>query len=312
MKKIFALILIAVMLLLASCSAKAPMSGRFMKGKGNYAEAGRYDKAPGEGQTGLYPDNGFVENDFIKTEENAISTFSADADTASYTMLRKLINQGYRWNELKATAGSVIRTEELVNYFKYSYNEPKPGELFGVKIQTTVCPWNTEHYLMTLSLATEKQITKTKNNLVFLIDVSGSMASEDKLPLLKKTFSYLTGMLGEDDTVSIVTYSGKEELVLDGCSGSKADLIQSKIDSLVASGSTNGEAGLKMAYQTAEKHFIQDGNNRIIIASDGDLNVGISSSEEMEKFITDKKNSGVYLSVLGFGGFMIRRRREEK
>ncbi len=301
MKKLLALILIAVMLLLASCSAKAPMSGRFMKGKGNYAEAVRYDYKPGEGQTDLYPDNGFVENDFIKTEENAISTFSADVDTASYTMLRKLINQGYKWKELKATAGAVIRTEELVNYFKYSYNEPKQGELFGVKIQSTVCPWNAEHYLLTLSLATEKQITKTKNNLVFLIDVSGSMASEDKLPLLKKTFSYLTGMLGEDDTVSIVTYSGKEELVLDGCAGNKGDLIQRKLDSLVASGSTNGEAGLKMAYQTAEKHFIQDGNNRIIIASDGDLNVGISSTEEMEKFITDKKNSGVYLSVLGFG-----------
>ncbi|MBQ1847097.1 MAG: von Willebrand factor type A domain-containing protein, partial [Clostridia bacterium] len=212
-----------------------------------------------------------------------------------------LINQGYKWKELKATAGPVIRTEEIVNYFRYGYEQPKEGELFGVKVKTTVCPWNGENYLMTLGLATEKQITKTKNNLVFLIDVSGSMASEDKLPLLKKTFSYLTGMLGGDDTVSIVTYSGKEEVVLDGCEGNKADLIQKKINSLVASGSTNGEAGLKTAYQIAEKHLIQDGNNRIIIASDGDLNVGISSIEEMEKFISDKKKSGVYLSVLGFG-----------
>ena len=296
MKKVFALLL-AVMMFLTSCSMKFSKDAAYdgMKYE-NYRQAAQ--EMPAEQ---VNEDAGFVENPFVKTAENAISTFSADVDTASYTMMRKLINQGYSFNELKSIAGTGIRTEELINYFKYDYDLPGENELFGVKIKTAACPWNRANHLMTIGLATEAQVTKTKNNLVFLIDVSGSMASDDKLSHLQKTFSYLTGMLGEDDVVSIVTYSGKEEVVLDGCAGNKGDLIQQKLNSLVANGYTNGESGLKKAYQIAEKHFIQDGNNRIIIASDGDLNVGISTTEEMEKFISDKKNSGVYLSVLGFG-----------
>ena len=295
MKKTVVLLLTVIMLL-TSCSMNMKYRARDGMNYENYPQAAQ--ETPAELQE---EKDGFVENPFVKTEENAISTFSADVDTASYTMMRKLINQNYSFSELKSTAGAAIRTEELINYFKYDYDLPGENELFGVKIKTVACPWNRGNYLMTVGLATEAQVTKTKNNLVFLIDVSGSMASEDKLPLLQKTFSYLTGMLGEDDVVSIVTYSGKEEVVLDGCAGNKGDLIQQKLDSLAANGYTDGESGLKKAYQIAEKHFIQDGNNRIIIASDGDLNVGISTTEEMEKFISDKKNSGVYLSVLGFG-----------
>lgn len=139
------------------------------------------------------------------------------------------------------------------------------------------------------------------NNIVFLIDVSGSMSSRDKLPLLKTAFSYLTDQLGENDIISIVTYSGKEEVVLDGCTGNKKETILSAIHSLQANGATNGEAGLQKAYQLAEKHRIEGGNNRIIMASDGDLNVGISSESALKQYITQKRDAGIFLSVLGFG-----------
>ena len=139
------------------------------------------------------------------------------------------------------------------------------------------------------------------NNIVFLIDVSGSMNASDKLPLLKTAFSHLTDQLGENDIISIVTYSGKEEVVLDGCTGNKKETILSAINSLIASGSTNGEAGLQKAYQLAEKHRIEGGNNRIIMASDGDLNVGISSESALKQYIEQKRDAGIFLSVLGFG-----------
>ena len=155
--------------------------------------------------------------------------------------------------------------------------------------------------LFRLTLEAPEAPESAGNNLVFLIDVSGSMSSSDKLPLLKKAFSYLVGNLTAKDTVSIVTYSGREAVVLDGCCGVNTDDIMNAINSLSASGSTNGEAGLTMAYQIAEKHMIDGGNNRIIMASDGDLNVGISSSSQLKSYIEEKRDQGVYLSVLGFG-----------
>ena len=244
----------------------------------------------------------FIENEFINATQTPVSTFSADVDTASYAYFRKLVNQGYNLTSLKDIAGRSIRTEEMVNYFKYSYNGPtKDTELFGVNVEIADCPWNEDAKLMVLGLQSEQIEIASSNNLVFLIDVSGSMSSSDKLGLIKKSFSYLVQNLGADDRVSIVTYSGKEEVVLSGCQGSKHEEIMNAINSLSSGGSTNGEAGIKKAYQIAEANYINGGNNRIILASDGDLNVGISSPQELENLISQKKNEGVYLSVLGFG-----------
>ena len=242
----------------------------------------------------------FVENPFVNTSENNVSTFSADVDTASYSYFRKLVNGGYKFNSLK-NGGSSFRTEEFINYFKYDVAGPKDGEIFGVYSEMTACPWNSDNMLLRVTLQTEIPKDEKANNLVFLIDVSGSMSSRDKLPLLKTAFSYLVSNLDGNDTVSIVTYSGKEAIVLDGCNGLDSVTIMNAINSLTASGSTNGEAGLTMAYQIAEKHFKADGNNRIIMASDGDLNVGISSADQLTAYIEEKRGQGVYLSVLGFG-----------
>ena len=242
------------------------------------------------------------ENPFIETAKNNISTFSADVDTASYTYFRKLVSQGYTLTELKdQISRAPLRTEEMINYFDYSYTLPTEGEVFGTEATVARTPWNEDSYLLMLGIATEELTEKGANNLVFLIDVSGSMASSDKLPLLKKAFSYLVSSLDERDRVSIVTYSGKESVVLSGCRGDRDEEIMSAVNSLEAEGSTNGEAGLTRAYSLAKDYFIEDGNNRIIMASDGDLNVGISSESELQSYIETKRDEGIFLSVLGFG-----------
>ena len=237
---------------------------------------------------------------FTNTSEYKFSTFSADVDTASYTYFRKLVGFGYTLEDLRHSS-ETFRTEEFINYFRYDEKAPGVDELFGVTTSLVSCPWDEQTLLFRATLQTETPITQAPNNLVFLIDVSGSMSSSDKLPLLKKAFSYLVSSLKPNDTVSIVTYSGREAVVLDGCTGSNPDAIMSAINSLTASGSTNGEAGLTMAYQIAEKHMKEGSNNRIIMASDGDLNVGISSAEQLTRYIEEKRASGIYLSVLGFG-----------
>lgn len=247
-------------------------------------------------------DVGAFENPFVSTADNPISTLSADVDTASYAYFRKLCNLGYSLTDLKnQMKGSPLRTEEMVNYFDYSYTMPAEGEIFGVKAEIAKTPWNENSHLLTVGIATSKSTERIPNNLVFLIDVSGSMSSSDKLPLLKKAFGSLVSALDEHDTVSIVTYSGKEEVVLSGCSGNKTDEIMAAVNALVPSGSTNGEAGLTKAYALAKDYYKENGNNRIILASDGDLNVGISSPEELKSYISEKRDEGIYLSVLGFG-----------
>lgn len=242
-----------------------------------------------------------VENKFIKASEANTSTFSADVDTASYAYFRKLVNSNSGLKQIIASTNGSLRTEEFINYFNYSYNAPENGELFGITANASHCPWNDDSVLLTIGLKADDAVEKTKNNLVFLIDVSGSMNASDKLQLLQKSFVYLTKNLNEDDTVSIVTYAGQESVVLDGAKGSEKDRILNAINTLKASGATNGESGLKMAYALAEKYMSPDANNRIIMASDGDLNVGISSAEELKSFISTKRDMGVYLSVLGFG-----------
>ncbi len=331
--RILALIIaLAILLSFAACSAAPEMNEDFennfspemsegeLEDKDEAADAPEYDaelpdamepgvnEKPGDEVIGdegnEIPDDvqkpSFVENPFISTQENNTSTFSADVDTASYTYFRKMIGRGYTFEQL-VNAGASFRTEEFINYFRYDVEYPGENELFGVKTELSACPWNEENLILRLTLQAEQAVNDGGNNLVFLIDVSGSMSSADKLPLLKRAFSYLVSNLDKDDTVSIVTYSGKEAVVLDGANGIETDEIMNAINSLKASGSTNGEAGLTMAYQIAEKHFKPEGNNRIIMASDGDLNVGISSADDLKTYIEEKRDQGVYLSVLGFG-----------
>ena len=298
-KVIISIIALTMLFSLVSCGAPNGMDGYYGEPVGPQSPSDMADAAVKDED---YEDYGkFIENPFISTYEENVSTFAADVDTASYSYFRKLVNSGYSLRELIATAGTSVRTEEMINYFDYGYADPDDGELFSTTMQIAPCPWNENAELMILGLQAKHLEEAQKNNLVFLIDVSGSMNSADKMGLLKSSFSYLVSNLDSDDRVSIVTYSGNERVVLNGCSGSKKDMIINAVNSLKAGGSTNGEAGLKRAYQVAEENFIPGGNNRIIMASDGDLNVGISSEEELQRLVEEKRDGGVFLSVLGFG-----------
>lgn len=240
------------------------------------------------------------ETGFQSVANNPLSTFSADVDTASYSNIRRMIEEGYSMEEIPAGA---VRIEEMLNYFSYDYRLPKKDEPFGVTTVIGDCPWNEDAKLLQIGLKTEEIdfSEAPDSNLVFLLDVSGSMCSDDKLPLLQKSFSMLADELGERDTVSIVTYAGYDQVILEGETGDNKEKIIEAINALEAGGSTNGADGIETAYALAEKYFIKDGNNRVILATDGDLNVGPSSESELDELITGKKESGVYLSVLGFG-----------
>lgn len=303
MKKVLSLALAIVLVLglpiFAGCSANhAPTGDGWYYAADDRNEGGIEMGGPDSVQQ---VPGSFIENEFINVADEPVSTFSADVDTASYSYFRKLVSQGLGINEIINYAGSSVRTEEMINYFKYDYTQPTDGELFGITAKAAPCPWNQDAVLFMLGLQAETAVNASGNNLVFLIDVSGSMMSDDKLPLLKKAFTKLTEQLGEDDIVSIVTYSGKEKVVLDGCEGTKTTDILKAVNALKASGSTNGEAGLRMAYDIAKKHYITGGNNRIIMASDGDLNVGMSSAADLEEYVSEKRSEGIYISVLGFG-----------
>lgn len=241
--------------------------------------------------------NEIIENGYKSVAANPLSTFSVDVDTASYANVRRMIEYGDYINP------DAVRIEEFINYFDYDYSEPTTDDPFSVNVEMSDCPWNEETKLMLVGLKAEdiKKSEREPLNLVFLIDVSGSMFSEDKLPLVQKAFTMLTETLTEDDRISIVTYAGDEKVVLKGTSGEDKDKIIDAINSLEAGGSTYGEAGINRAYDLAERYFIDGGNNRVILATDGDLNVGLSSEEELTELIEEKRESGVFLSVLGFG-----------
>ncbi|MCM1022904.1 MAG: VWA domain-containing protein [Prevotella sp.] len=241
--------------------------------------------------------NGIEESGYKSVAANPLSTFSIDVDTASYANIRRMIQEGGYVNP------DAVRIEEFINYFDYSYPQPTTDDPFSVTAELSDCPWNSETKLMLVGLKAEdiRKEEREPLNLVFLIDVSGSMFSEDKLPLVQKAFSMLTDTLGEDDRISIVTYAGEEKVVLKGTSGADRKKIKDAINSLEAGGSTYGEAGINRAYELAEKYFIKNGNNRVLLATDGDLNVGLSSEEELTRLIEEKRESGVFLSVLGFG-----------
>lgn len=239
----------------------------------------------------------YAENGYKLVTDAPLSTFSVDVDTASYANARRMLQSGM---EVEPNA---VRTEEFINYFSYDYPQPEDGESVSVTSELSDCPWNDDAKLMLVGLKAKDIEVKerTPMNLVFLIDVSGSMLDENKLPLVQQAFSMLAESLNENDRISIVTYAGEDRVVLEGETGNNYRKIADALDSLEAGGSTAGEAGINRAYELAEEFFIEGGNNRIILATDGDLNVGISSADELTRLVEKKRESGVFLSVLGFG-----------
>jgi len=240
------------------------------------------------------------ENIFKDVSISPLSTFAADVDTASYANVRRLINSGYTINDIPQ--GS-IRAEEMINYFDYDYEGPQNNEPFGVNAEIAECPWNNEHVLLQIGLQTEEiDFSETPDsNIVFLIDVSGSMDSDDKLPLLQKSFLMLLDNLDEKDTISIVTYANGVKVVLDSVPASDKETITDAVNNLTSGGGTNGEGGIEEAYRIAEKNFIKEGNNRVILATDGDFNIGRSSQSDMSELIKKQSKKGIFLTVLGFG-----------
>lgn len=237
------------------------------------------------------------ENGFKNVMNNPLSTFSIDVDNASYTNIRRFINNG------ELPPADAVRVEEMINYFKYDYPEPRGEHPFSVYTEMAVCPWNRNHRLLHVGLR-GKSIDKSSlppSNLVFLIDVSGSMGDPNKLPLLKSAFGLLVNELREQDKVAIVVYAGAAGLVLESTPGNRKEKIMAAIENLESGGSTAGGAGLKLAYAEAERNYIKGGNNRIILATDGDFNVGESSNGGMERLVEEKRELGVFITVLGFG-----------
>jgi len=239
----------------------------------------------------------FEESPYLSPLDQPLSTFSIDVDTASYSQIRRYLNEG------SLPPADAVRIEECINYFSYNYVAPSGPEPVNVGVTISDCPWNEGRYLARITLkAAELDFSEApRSNLVFLLDVSGSMDEPNKLPLVKSAMSMLSQNLNENDRVSIVVYAGASGVVLDGCRGSDNAIIDSALEQLYAGGSTAGGEGIALAYAMAEKNYIQGGNNRVILCTDGDFNVGPSSTEELESLIENKRSSGIYLSVLGFG-----------
>ena len=277
-------------------------SGKAMP-SGAVAEVARMPMAP--------PQPGFVrppqwnteeykrlqDNNFQEVRTSPLSTFSIDVDTASYSNIRRFLNSG------GLPPIDAVRTEELLNYFTYDYPQPTGEHPVAVTTEIGDSPWNPERKLLLLGLQGKNIATENlpPSNLVFLIDVSGSMWSPNKLPLLKTAFKMLAQQLRPQDRVAIVVYAGAAGLVLDSTPGSEKGKIIAKIDSLQAGGSTAGGAGIKLAYKVAKEHFLEGGNNRVILATDGDFNVGASSEGELSRLIEGYRDDRIFLSVLGFG-----------
>ena len=237
------------------------------------------------------------ENSFERTTLAPLSTFSIDVDKASYSNIRRMINNGQR------IPFDAVKIEEMVNYFDYNYPQPTGDHPFSINTEAAVTPWNSNTKIVKIGLQGKTYLNEElpPSNLTFLIDVSGSMSSVNKLPLLKSAFKLLVNQLREQDRVSIVVYAGAAGVVLKPTSGAHKEKILSALEHLEAGGSTAGGAGIELAYKLAQQNYKRKGNNRVILATDGDFNVGKSSDKAMEKLIEEKRKSGVYLSVLGFG-----------
>lgn len=238
-----------------------------------------------------------TENRFQKVTDHPLSTFSIDVDAASYSNVRRYLQNG------NLPPAGAVRVEELINYFKYDYPQPAGDAPFSINTEAGDCPWNPKHKLMLIGLQGKNIPTQNlpASNLVFLIDVSGSMEDANKLPLVKASLKLLTDQLREQDRVSLVVYAGAAGTVLPSTSGINKIAIKTAIDNLNAGGSTAGGEGIKLAYKTATQNFIKAGNNRVILCTDGDFNVGLSSDDELERLIEKQRETGVFLSIAGFG-----------
>ena len=239
-----------------------------------------------------YTDYG--ENPFVAVADNPFSTFAIDADGASYANMRRFPNLG------QLPPVESVRVEEFINYFDFDYDNPKSGTV-SVNSELFTCPWTNGHALLRIGLKGKSLDTKPLSNIVFLIDVSGSMSDPEKLPLLKNGFKLLVDQLSESDRISIVTYAGSSAVLLNGAYGDEKQKIKAAIDKLGAGGSTAGAEGIVTAYDIAEKYFIAGGNNRVVIGTDGDFNVGPVSNNDLVKLIEEMRETGVFLTVLGVG-----------
>lgn len=264
----------------------------------NYEETDPADTAPSP-EPAEEPEPGeLIENDWVETATENTSTFSIDVDTASYTLIRNYLLKSHYM-----PPKDYVRIEEMINYFDYDYPQPEEGRPFSVTMEMADSPWNKDTKLVMFGLQ-GKMLDPDKvpaHNLVFLIDVSGSMFGDDRLGLLKKSFKKLVEKLDKDDKVSIVTYASGVNTLLDSVSGDKKDEIIEAIENLEAGGSTAGYDGIQRAYALAEKNYSKDANNRIILATDGDFNVGISNTAQLVSYIEEERNKGIYLTILGFG-----------
>ena len=253
------------------------------------------DPKPSEFKTEEY-DN-IVENKFLAATQNPLSTFSIDVDEASYSNVRRYLEGG------SIPPAGAVRIEEMINYFDYDYNKPENNDPFSINSELSVCPWNEQHRLVHIGLQ-GKEIPLENlppSNFVFLVDVSGSMDEPNKLPLVQASLNMLIDRLRENDKVAIAVYAGNAGLVLPSTNGTQKTKIKEAIDGLEAGGSTAGGEGIQLAYKIARENFIKEGNNRVILATDGDFNVGISSDDELIRLIEKERRAGVFLSVLGYG-----------
>jgi Ca-activated chloride channel family protein len=307
-------LLLLAALLVTSCSKSEDVNYRHPNAQPEVAkQAGTAANANASSPTGLFTiDDGEVrrdgqaagesyakidENPFLEAARAPLSTFSIDVDTASYSNTRRFLNDG------RMPPRDAVRIEELVNYFSYDYPQPDGQTPFSVTAEVAECPWNTQHKLVHIGLQGKKvaQEDLPPANLVFLLDVSGSMNEPDKLPLVKSSLRTLANQLTARDRVAVVVYAGASGLVLPSTPGDQRGEIVSAFERLQAGGSTNGGSGIRLAYSVAEEHFIRGGTNRVILATDGDFNVGLTSDDELVKLIEEKRRGGVFLSVLGFG-----------
>lgn len=238
-----------------------------------------------------------IESQFIKPKEKSVSTFSIDVDGAAYANARRFLNMG------QLPPRDAVRVEEFVNYFDYQYKQPTDGKPFAVHTELAKCPWNADHHLLSIALqGRDIELGQLPpSNFVFLVDVSGSMNEENKLPLVQSSLTMLTDHLRPQDKVALVVYAGAAGLVLPSTPGNQKEKIKAAIENLGAGGSTAGAAGIKLAYLTARNNFADGGNNRVILCTDGDFNVGVSDDASLVQLIEKERESGIYLSILGFG-----------
>jgi Ca-activated chloride channel family protein len=280
-------------------SMSRPLSGK-VAGVNVRGDIGTYYFRDADGENDEMDREGYDhinENKFLRVSDNPLSTFSIDVDAASYSNVRRFLNQG------QLPPAGAVRIEEMINYFHYEYPQPTGKDPFSINTEISDAPWNKDHKLVLIGLQGEKISTDNlpPSNLVFLIDVSGSMQGPDRLGLVQASMKMLVEQLRAQDKVSIVVYAGAAGLVLSPTSGADKTTIKDAIDKLEAGGSTAGGAGIRLAYKTARENFARGGNNRVILCTDGDFNVGESSDDAMERLIEEERKSGVFLTVLGYG-----------